>query len=102
MTMLMTIIALSCVMWYLIDRLKLMWSDKSYGRYITMAISALFGFGLTFAFGLDILFALGIVETISIAGQLITGAALMSGSSAVSEIIDAIKGVNKKDDSKNA
>ena len=100
--MLMTIIALSCVMWYLIDRLKLMWSDKSYGRYITMAMSALFGFGLTFAFGLDILFALGIVETISIAGQLITGAALMSGSSAVSEIIDAIKGVNKKDDSKNA
>jgi hypothetical protein len=55
-------------MWYLIDRLKLMWSDKSYGRYITMAVSAVFGFGLTFAFGLDILFALGIVEAVSIAG----------------------------------
>ena len=101
MTMLMTILALSGVMWYLIDRLKMMWSDKSYGKYITMAVSAVFGFGLTFAFGLDILFALGIVEVVSIAGQLLTGAALMSGSSAISEIIAAIKG-SDKNDNKNA
>lgn len=97
MTMLMTILALSGVMWYLIDRLKMVWADKEYGKYITMAVSAVLGFGLTFSFGLDVLFALGIVETVSIAGQLLTGAALMSGSSAISEIITAIKGVSEND-----
>ena len=92
MDILTLIIALSAVMWYIIDRAKTLWAEVSWGKWITIAIAAIAGFGLTFAFGLDILFAVGLVESVSIAGQIITGFVLMSGSSAVSEVIERIKG----------
>lgn len=93
MELLTLIIALSGVMWYIIQRGKEeIWGKLSYGKWITIAISAIFGFGLTFAFGLDIVFACGLVESISIAGQILTGFTLMSGSSAVAEVIEKIKG----------
>ena len=87
------IIALSSVMWYVIQRGKdEIWGRLSFGKWITIAISAIAGFGLTFAFELDILFACGLIESVSIAGQIVTGFVLMSGSSAVAEIIERIKG----------
>lgn len=92
MDVLALIIALSGVMWYIINRLKSLWENVSWGKWITIAVAAIAGFGLTFAFGLDILFACGLIESISIAGQIITGFVLMSGSSAVSEVIERIKG----------
>ena len=88
------IIAMSAIMWYLIDRFKPLWSELSFGKYITIVISALFAFGLTFAFGLDLVFACGLFAEMTVAGQVLTGLVLMSGSSAVAEIIERIKGTN--------
>lgn len=92
MTMLGLIIALSTIIWYIIDRFKVSWENLKYGKYITIIVSAILSFGACFAFGLDIIFGLGLVAAISIPGKIITGLLLMSGSSAVSEIIGAIKG----------
>ena len=92
MDILTLIIALSSIMWFLIDRFKPIWSNLSFGKWITIAVSAVAGFGLTFAFNLDVIYACGLVEEISLAGEIITGFVLMSGSSAVAEIIERIKG----------
>ena len=92
MEMITLIIAMSAIMWYLIDRFKPLWSELSFGKYITIVISALFAFGLTFAFGLDLVFACGLFAEMTVAGQILTGFVLMSGSSAVAEIIERIKG----------
>lgn len=94
MEMLTLIIAMSAIMWYLVDRFKPLWSELSFGKYITIAVSALFAFGLTFAFGLDLVFACGLFAEMTVAGQILTGLVLMSGSSAVAEIIERIKGTN--------
>ena len=92
MDILTLIIALSSIMWFLIDRFKPIWNELSFGKWITIAVSAVAGFGLTFAFNLDVIYACGLVEEISLAGEIITGFVLMSGSSAVAEIIERIKG----------
>ena len=92
MDILTLIIALSSIMWFLIDRFKPIWSNLSFGKWITIAVSAVAGFGLTFAFNLDVIYACGLVKEISLAGEIITGFVLMSGSSAVAEIIERIKG----------
>jgi hypothetical protein len=65
------------------------------GQYITMAVAAIGGFGLTFAFGLDLIYACGLVENLTLAGQILTGLVLMSGSSAVAEVIERVKGGNQ-------
>ena len=85
------IIALSAVLWFIVDKFKPLWAEKSWGKYITMAVSAIGGFGLTFAFGLDLICACGLVENLTLAGQILTGLILMSGSSAVAEVIERIK-----------
>ena len=79
-------------MWYIIDRFKEMWEGTKYGKYITMAVSAVFAFAIAFGFGVDIILALGLVQESSTIGTVITALALMSGSSAVSEIIERVKG----------
>nr|DAZ83975.1 MAG TPA: hypothetical protein [Caudoviricetes sp.] len=92
MEMLTLIISLSIIMWYIIDRFKEMWEGTKYGKYITMAVSAVFAFAIAFGFGVDIILALGLVQESSTIGTVITALALMSGSSAVSEIIERVKG----------
>ena len=92
MEMLTLIISLSIIMWYIIDRFKEMWEGTKYGKYITMAVSAVFAFAISFGFGVDIILALGLVQDGSVIGTVITALALMSGSSAVSEIIERVKG----------
>lgn len=92
MDVLTLIIALSSVMWYIIQRGKSeIWGKLPYGKWITIVISAIFGFGLSFAFNLDVIYACGLVDKVSIAGNIITGFVLMSGSSAVAETIERIK-----------
>jgi hypothetical protein len=91
MDMLGLILALSMIMWYLIDRFKPIWEGFTYGKYITMGISAIAGFALVFSLGLDILVGLGLLTSMTIAGQVMTGFVLMAGSSAISEIITLIK-----------
>lgn len=92
MEMLTLIISLSIIMWYIIDRFKEMWEGTKYGKYITMAVSAVFAFAISFGFGVDIILALGLVQEGSVIGTVITALALMSGSSAVSEIIERVNG----------
>lgn len=92
MEMLTLIISLSIIMWYIIDRFKEMWEGTKYGKYITMFVAAVFAFAIAFGFGVDIILALGLVQEGSTIGTVITALALMSGSSAVSEIIERVKG----------
>ena len=92
MDLLALILMLSAVMWYVIDRVKPYWAEVSFGKYITMAVAALFGFALSFGYGLDIVYALGLVPEVGVIGQILTGLVLMGGSSAVSEIITKVKG----------
>lgn len=93
MEMLTLIIALSSIMWYVIQRGKdEIWSKLSFSKWITIAVSALFAFALVFSFNLDLIMACGLVENITIAGKIITGLVLMSGSSAIAEVIERVKG----------
>ena len=85
------ILALSAIIWYVIDRFKPIWSEKSWGKYITTAVAGVLGAAVTFGYNLDLIFSIGIVPEISIVGKLITVLAFMCGSSAISEIIARIK-----------
>lgn len=93
MDILVLTLAISSVMWYVIDRFKTeFWAESPYGKWITIGCAAIAGFGLTFAYGLDIVLVCGLVEEASLAGKILTGFTLMSGSSAISEIVVRIKG----------
>lgn len=91
MSSLATIVTLSIVLWYCIDRFKEVWAPLKFHQYITVAISAIGSFCLVFSFDLDLLNALGVIEQSSLAGEIITGLVLMSGSSGVSEVMELIK-----------
>ena len=85
------ILALSAIIWYVIDRVKVVWADVPHGKYITTAMAGVLGAAVVFGYNLDLVYAIGIVANISIVGQIITVLALMCGSSAISEIIARIK-----------
>ncbi len=91
MEMLEIIVAVSVVMWYIIDRFKPLWAALSWGSYVTIAVSAVFAFALSFGYGLDIMAALGVADA-SALGTVLTALTLMGGSSAVSELIAKLKG----------
>ena len=85
------ILALSAIIWYVIDRFKPIWTNKTWGKYVTTAVAGILGAAVVFGYNLDIVFSMGIVAEISIVGKLITVLAFMCGSSAISEIIARIK-----------
>lgn len=85
------ILALSAIIWYVIDRFKPIWSEKSWGKYVTTAAAGVLGAAVVFGYNLDLVFSMGIVTEISIVGKLVTVLAFMCGSSAISEIIARIK-----------
>ena len=85
------ILALSAIIWYVIDRVKVTWAGVPYGKYITTAMAGVLGAAVVFGYNLDLICAIGIVDEISIIGKLITVLAFMCGSSAISEIIARIK-----------
>jgi hypothetical protein len=92
MSMIAIILALSAIMWYIIDNLKdKIWGGKSYSSYITIAVSAVAAFGLAFGYGLDVIYALGIAEAMTVFGKILTALAMMSGSAAVSELIELFR-----------
>ena len=91
MTSIALILALSAVIWYVIDRFKPTWSSHSWGKYVTTAVAGVLGALVVFGYGLDLICAMGIAQEISIVGQALTVLALMCGSSAISEIIARIK-----------
>ena len=85
------IMALSAILWYLIDRFKPLWDKQSWGKYVTMACAAIGGFALAFGFNLDIIYASGLVAAPTVLGTVITALTLMSGSSAASEIVERLR-----------
>lgn len=92
MEMLTLILALSAVLWFLVDRFKPIWEGLSFGKYITLLVAGIGAFALVFSFNLDLILACGLVKATTIAGKIMTGLVLMSGSSAVAEIIERVKG----------
>lgn len=92
MSMITIILALSAIMWYVIDNLKeKIWGGKPYSSYITIAVSAVAAFALAFGYGLDIIYALGFAEAVTVLGEIITALAMMSGSAVVSELVDLFR-----------
>lgn len=91
MTSIALILALSAVIWYVVDRFKPAWAEVPYGKYITTAVAGVLAAAVVFGYGLDLIQAMGIVDHMSIVGQLLTVLTLMCGSSAISEIIARIK-----------
>lgn len=91
MTSITLILALSAVIWYVIDRIKPIWAALPYGKYVTTAVAGAMAAAVVFGYGLDLIQAMGIVDHMSIVGQVLTVLALMCGSSAISEIIARIK-----------
>lgn len=92
MEMLSLILALSAVLWFLVDRFKPIWEGLSFGKYITLLVAGIGAFALVFSFNLDLILACGLVKATTIAGKIMTGLVLMSSSSAVAEIIERVKG----------
>lgn len=92
MEMLTLILALSAVLWFLVDRFKPLWEGLSFGKYITLLVAGIGAFALVFSFNLDLILACGLAKATTIAGKIMTGLVLMSGSSAVAEIIERVKG----------
>lgn len=93
MNMLFLVGAMSVIIWYIIDRLKELWVNVPYSKYITVGISAILSFACAFCFSLDILVGLGLIAEVSIMGQILTALVFMGGSSAVSELIGLVKNV---------
>lgn len=92
MSMIAIILALSAIMWYIIDNLKdKIWGGKSYSSYITIAVSAVVAFGLAFGYSLDIVYALSLSEAVTVFGKILTALTMMSGSAAVSELIELFR-----------
>jgi hypothetical protein len=91
MNSLTLILTLSAIIWYVIDRIKVIWSEKPYGKYITTAMAGLLGAAMVFGYNLDLICAVGLITEVTIIGKLMTVLAFMCGSSAISEIIARIK-----------
>lgn len=85
------ILALSAIVWYIVDRCKPMWSGKPWGKYVTTTAAGALGAAMTFGYNLDLICAIGLSADITIVGKIITILAFMCGSSAISEIIARIK-----------
>ncbi len=92
MDLIALILALSAILWYLIERGKTsLWGVFSFGKWITIACAAVGGFVLAFCFQLDILFACGLIEQPTFIGTVLTALTLMSGSSGISEVMNFLK-----------
>lgn len=89
--MLTTIIGLSIVIWYIIDRAKELWSGLENGRWLTIGSAALLGAAVTLTYGLDIVNGLGISDSTTIVGQILTVLSFMGGSSFIAELVDKLQ-----------
>ena len=92
MKLLETILIISTLMWYVIDRIKPAWASVKCGHYITMAAAAVMAAAICVGYKLDIVYALGLSEGVEPIGIALTALLCMGGSSAVSEFIAKIKG----------
>lgn len=90
------IIAFSLVIWFCIDRIKFLWSDYSWGKYITLVLSIGLGEAFAFCFNLDFIYAVELFSEVTIAGKIFTGIILSAGASPIAELVETIKMVPKK------
>ena len=86
------ILAFSAILWVFIDRAKKLWSNVSWGKWITTAAALAGGFLLAFGYGLDLLQAVGLTEGVSLGGQIFAGMAVAAGSSCINEILEKVQG----------
>lgn len=92
MTQMMTLLlVLSTIIWFVIDRVKPIWADLSWGKYITVAVSAILGALVICTYGIDILVALAVTNEVTAVGEILSILIIMSGSSALSELLELIK-----------
>lgn len=91
MNEIMMLAAASTIIWFLIDRIKPIWTEYSYGKYITLLVSFALSAGVVFTYNMDLIFALGVGAEASLMGKVLTILAMMSGASGISEIIALIK-----------
>jgi len=91
MEMVGIIVAISIVIWYIIDRFKPLWSTLPGAKFITIIIAGILGAIAVITFNLDILYAAGIVSEITTFGMICTTALYMAGSSAFAELIERLK-----------
>ena len=100
MNIIFTLGALSVVIWFVIDRFMPSWADKSWGKYVTLAVSVVLGelaailVYISSGYTCDILNAFGI--SIPWFGAILTGLVMSAGASAVYEVVDAIKALGTK------
>ena len=85
------ILALSALLWYVIETHKHFWKNWRCKSLITTVIAAAGAFSLVFNFNLDIVYALHLTNYSCTAGQIVTGFVMMSGSSAISDVASKIK-----------
>ena len=89
--MLTLLFVLSTIIWFVIDRIKPIWSELSWGKYVTIAVAAILGAVVVFTYGIDILVALAVTNQVTIVGEILSTLIIMSGSSALSELLKLIK-----------
>lgn len=79
----------SSVVWYVIDRVKPLWSKVTWGKWITIGVSLILSALGTLVFNLNIVEAFGFETSLPLVAQYaITTVILMSGSSCVNEILE--------------
>ena len=92
MSALAVIMALSVILWIFLDRVKKLWTNVSWGGWITTIIAVGCGLAISFGYNLDLLVALDVIADASIGGTIFAGLAIAGGSSIINEIIARIKG----------
>lgn len=89
--MLGLLMVISVIMWYIIDRFKVMfYEDLSWSKYLTTGLALIFSTVLTFTFHLDLFVALEEwtkITHITPIGQVFSILAMTGGSSFVAELV---------------
>lgn len=86
-----TIIILSVIMWVFIDWMKSNWESVSWGRWITIGLSAFLGVAQAFLFDLDLLVSLDVVTTATPLGHIYAGLCICGGSALIYKLLQAFR-----------
>lgn len=96
MTILAQISGFSLVLWFCVDRVKILWNKYSWGKYITLCLSIALGEVLAFGFKLDFIYGTELFDSVSIIGMIVTGIILSAGASPIAELVEMLKVTGKK------
>jgi len=96
--MLGILLAVSTAVWFVIDRLKLVfpqWGELSWGNWLTTGIVAGLSAIAVATYNLDLFVACEITEAVTFFGCLMSVLVITGGSSCIAEIIKKIKGTSE-------